>query len=153
MYRNGFQVRNKGGRNRKLGHQSEFSDMSPVSGDSRFRTEAPTGLFFFKSLKVCLNSWHLSKDGLLKRTWKSLISLCLVLMRGSKAQRNCNGRGGTTCRTQSSTMEGPESTPFPNPIGCNMAGGAPTRLKGFVVFALRLCQTLGLELLLLDQTD
>lgn len=55
----------------------------PLNEESRFCKEACTVLFL-KVSNVCLNGrlTHLSKDGLLKRNWRFMISLGLVLMRG-----------------------------------------------------------------------
>ena len=68
------------GRNIKL-DQAEFIGMHSLSGDSRFNME----IYTVKKLsEVCLNGWLkcLLKDGLLKRSWRCLISLGFVLMEG-----------------------------------------------------------------------
>ena len=71
---------NNGERNIKV-EQAEFIGMGPLSGDSSFNMEVRT--VKKKVSKACLMGWlkYLSKDGLLKRSWRCLISLGLVLMK------------------------------------------------------------------------
>lgn len=61
--------------------QAEFINMGPLSRDSKFNIEAHS--FLLKVSKVCSNDWlkHFSKDSLLKRSCRCVISLGLVLMK------------------------------------------------------------------------
>lgn len=73
-----LRVWDNGGRNIQR-DQDEFIEMGPLSGDSGFNMETHT---LFLSVKG-LNGWlkHLPKDGLLKKRWRCLISLVLVLIK------------------------------------------------------------------------
>lgn len=66
MWERILSVWDNGGRNIKL-DKAELIDMNPLSGDSRFNTDAQTAKKKGGS-KICMNGWlkHLSKDGLLK---------------------------------------------------------------------------------------
>lgn len=68
-----------GGMNIKLG-QAEIFDTGPLSRDYIFNME---GFYGLKRLsKISLNGWvtYLSKDGILKRSWRFLISQDLGLI-------------------------------------------------------------------------
>jgi hypothetical protein len=73
-------VWDNGGRKIKL-KQADFIDMGPLSGNYRFNMEAcpvKKGVrSLFEWLAECL-----SKDGLLKRRWRCLISFGLELTKG-----------------------------------------------------------------------
>lgn len=71
-----------GGRN-KL-HRAEFINMGSLSGESTFYYGSSHSYVKKKVSKVSLNDGmkNLSKDGLLKRNQRHLISLGLVSMKG-----------------------------------------------------------------------
>lgn len=62
-------------------HKTEFFDMVPLHGGSRFNMEICSIKMGMKILFEWLVK-HLSKDGLLKRSWRCLLFLGLVLMKG-----------------------------------------------------------------------
>lgn len=74
-----LRVWDNGGRNIKL-DQAEFIDMGPLSGNSRLNKEA---FSVKKGVKCCLNDRleRLSKDGLLKMSWRCQTALGSVLMK------------------------------------------------------------------------
>lgn len=74
-----LRVWDNGGRNVML-DQAEFIDICPLSGDSRFDMEACTVKKRYQKVVIV---WlkHLLKDGLMKRGWRCLVSLGLVLMK------------------------------------------------------------------------
>jgi hypothetical protein len=107
-----FKGMDNGGRNLKL-NRAEFIDMSSLSGDSRLNMEART-VKGVKSLYGWLKGF--SKDDLLKRSWRCLTSLGLILVKELLKLREItlplslyNARVKMLCETQFSI--GPEDSP------------------------------------------
>lgn len=115
--------------NIKLG-QAEIFDTGPLRRDYIFSME---GFYSLKKVpKVSLNGWvtYLSKDGMLKRSWRFLTFQDLGLINTDKTSGNSVG---SCLKSDPPQWKNSEGTPFTNPIKCKVVRGTLVHLNSFVI--------------------